>query len=569
MKKNALAIILALCMVISMLPATVFAAHNGEQLSKLTAPETIGKLEAAAIEPNAKSYKVSLTGGSNGETELLVSSPAEKGSEVYFLANPDDGYLAEIYFDGLDAEDFVYIGMDIWGFIMPGNKVTLEVKYVEADGYANNITVRASEGGEYVLERDSAKRYESVLLGVLLNNGVKFDPETNVTNDKGDLYYLMKDENGIHYYELVMGSYDVNIEIRFGDYKILRYIELGHYSEAAGTVTLSKTALYPGEEFIVTAVPNYGYKVREVVAAIGTNADQVPFTAIGNNQYKAVMPDADIRLSVRFEAVYHRTQVNVVGGVGGTAKLDRADTQPGTTVTLTCVPDDNYRVYSITGVDGLVDKGNNTYTFVMPDRDVVIDVTFRKIYNPITVTVDTGLGGTASADLAEAKAGDIVTLTCTPEEGYRVAQITGADVTDNADGTYTFAMPDGPADIHVLFLRHENPFLDVNETHFFYDPVLWAVGEGITNGIDDTHFGPFLNTNRAAVVTMLWRYAGSPEPTTTENPFVDVPADIWYTKPVLWAVENGITNGISATEFGPNAGCNRAQIVTFLYRAYN
>ena len=113
----------------------------------------------------------------------------------------------------------------------------------------------------------------------------------------------------------------------------------------------------------------------------------------------------------------------------------------------------------------------------------------------------------------------------------------------------------------------ENPFVDVPEDAFYIDPVLWAVEKGITTGVDDTHFNPFGRCDRASVVTFLWRAAGSPEPTTTENPFVDVNENHFYYKAVLWAVEEGITNGTSATTFAPFAKCTRAQVVTFLYRA--
>ncbi len=114
-----------------------------------------------------------------------------------------------------------------------------------------------------------------------------------------------------------------------------------------------------------------------------------------------------------------------------------------------------------------------------------------------------------------------------------------------------------------------NPFTDVKTTDFFYKPVLWAVEKGITNGVSATEFGSYAVCNRAAVVTFLWRAAGSPEPESASNPFTDVKTTDFFYKPVLWAVENGITNGLSATEFGPTAPCNRAQVVTFLYRAYN
>ena len=117
--------------------------------------------------------------------------------------------------------------------------------------------------------------------------------------------------------------------------------------------------------------------------------------------------------------------------------------------------------------------------------------------------------------------------------------------------------------------KTSNPFKDVKSTDFFYKPVLWAVEKKITNGTSATTFGSYDTCNRAAVVTFLWRAKGSPEPTSTKNPFVDVKSTDFFYKAVLWAVENGITNGIDATHFGPTNGCNRAQVVTFLYRAYN
>ena len=111
------------------------------------------------------------------------------------------------------------------------------------------------------------------------------------------------------------------------------------------------------------------------------------------------------------------------------------------------------------------------------------------------------------------------------------------------------------------------PFDDVVPGQFYEAPVAWAVSGGITTGISATEFGPGRDCNRAQVVTFLWRASGSPEPSSMENPFTDVQAGSFYEKSVLWAVENGITNGLDATHFGPNASCNRAQVVTFLWRS--
>ena len=113
----------------------------------------------------------------------------------------------------------------------------------------------------------------------------------------------------------------------------------------------------------------------------------------------------------------------------------------------------------------------------------------------------------------------------------------------------------------------ENPFVDVSEDAFYYEAVLWAVENGITTGVDAAHFNPMGTANRAQIVTFLHRAAGSPV-VEAENQFHDVAESTWYYMPILWAVENGITTGLMPGVFGPNGPCNRAQMVTFLYRAY-
>ena len=112
----------------------------------------------------------------------------------------------------------------------------------------------------------------------------------------------------------------------------------------------------------------------------------------------------------------------------------------------------------------------------------------------------------------------------------------------------------------------ENPFVDIAEEKFYYNAVLWAYSKDITTGKDDTHFNPSGPCTRAQVVTFLWRAAGKPAPKSAENPFPDVPNGKYYTDAVLWAVENNITAGFKDGTFGPNKTCTRGQIVTFLWR---
>jgi hypothetical protein len=110
-----------------------------------------------------------------------------------------------------------------------------------------------------------------------------------------------------------------------------------------------------------------------------------------------------------------------------------------------------------------------------------------------------------------------------------------------------------------------NPFKDVPQGQYYYKAALWAYENGITTGTSATTFSPDANCSRSQIVTFLWRYAGGPA-ATTSGTFGDVPEGQFYTSAVYWAVENGITTGTGGNSFSPNVTCTRGQAVTFLYR---
>ena len=114
-----------------------------------------------------------------------------------------------------------------------------------------------------------------------------------------------------------------------------------------------------------------------------------------------------------------------------------------------------------------------------------------------------------------------------------------------------------------------NPFEDVKEGQYYYKAVLWAAEQGVTNGVDAKHFAPNAGCTRGQVVTFLWRAMGKPASKSADNPFKDVTVQQYYYQAVLWAAEAGVTNGTSADKFSPESTCTRGQIVTFLYRAMN
>ena len=182
--------------------------------------------------------------------------------------------------------------------------------------------------------------------------------------------------------------------------------------------------------------------------------------------------------------------------------------------------------------------------------------------------------GTVAVSPANASKGANVTVTVKPNEGYELGSLAVKDASgdllplaDLGNGKYSFVMPDGKVSVEAEFVKTAaTSFADVPANDYFADAVKWAVDKDVTNGLTDTMFGPYESCTRTQIVTFLWRAADSPEPRTASS-FTDVPASAYYAKAVAWAIENGITNGMTETTFAPNATCTRGQSVTFLYRA--
>ena len=156
-------------------------------------------------------------------------------------------------------------------------------------------------------------------------------------------------------------------------------------------------------------------------------------------------------------------------------------------------------------------------------------------------------------------------------DGLTVTDKNGNELklTDKGNGKYIFTMPASKVTVSATFAPEKSAadyFADVPANSYYADAVLWAAKNGITGGIGNGLFGPNQPCTRAQIVTFLWRAAGSPEPKTMSS-FADVSMDAYYAKAVAWAVENGITTGTGDGKFSPDATCTRAQSVTFLFRA--
>ena len=194
------------------------------------------------------------------------------------------------------------------------------------------------------------------------------------------------------------------------------------------------------------------------------------------------------------------------------------------------------------------------------------------------ITVDSSKNGDVTVSSKSASKGRTVTITVKPDDCYELDELTVTDkngdavkVTKVSDTKYIFTMPASKVTVEADFAKivdanEDLPFTDVVENAYYYDAVVWALDEGITGGTSATTFSPNASCTRAQTVTFLWRAAGSPAPKSLVNPFTDVSSDAYYYNAVLWAVGQGITVGTSATTFSPNATVTRAQNVTFLWR---
>ena len=240
---------------------------------------------------------------------------------------------------------------------------------------------------------------------------------------------------------------------------------------------------------------------------------------------------------------------------------------------------DNSGVATVSnGVVTAVAPGTATITVTTADGGftATCTVTVRPDIPPANpnyrITVEATQGGTVTADPTAAKAGATVTLTPVPDRGYQVGSVAVTDrfgdavaVTEQADGTYTFTMPNGQVTVTVTFAEAPLPFPDVAEGDWFYDAVRYAYETGLMDGVGDSLFAPNSETTRAQLVTILYRLAGEPEP-GGDSGFADVETGTWYTDAVAWAAENGIVNGTTDTTFAPGEDITREQLAAILYR---
>ena len=182
--------------------------------------------------------------------------------------------------------------------------------------------------------------------------------------------------------------------------------------------------------------------------------------------------------------------------------------------------------------------------------------------DPNPITITQPANGTVSTNLSNSSAGATITVTATPNSGYELAYITVNG--EKIEGN-TFTMPDEAVTVSAVFVPATGGFADVVPGAWYYDAVNYVMANGLMDGVSATQFAPDANMTRAMLVTILWRVEGEPV-VNYLLPFTDVPGDTWYTEAVRWAASEGIVTGVSDTSFAPNAEITREQLAAILWR---
>lgn len=280
------------------------------------------------------------------------------------------------------------------------------------------------------------------------------------------------------------------------------------------------------------------------------------------------------------------------GGGKVTLTLERGNLPDGAVVTVSGTDEVGNAVT-------LTDNGDGTYSATLPNKTQTY--TFIAAYDGIQtiapktdfttvkvqqrssgggepakpsfpVKISNSGDGVAKVDKSYASAGAKVTITVTPGRNATVQRITVTDedgerlkLTENRDGTYSFTMPNGAANVYARFSGSGLPFADVPSGSWYYDDVAYVYDAGLMTGLTATTFGPNLSTTRGMIVTILWRMEN--EPAAKHGcPFADVRRGSYYEQAIAWASENGIVTGFDASTFAPDRAITREQLAAILFR---
>ena len=536
--------------------------------------ETAIAAKAAGVlseKAGAKVNSVSVSG--NTATITLRYGYSETAATIYTPSDAAAQWTA--YIESTNLGSTTVPGSDMKYSEVPAIQAAL------AKGYSDIWAAKTAEAANAALEASkenllkTVKEYVKYLADTVYNNGAP-------TELNGNSYTVSKENYGVAVDAIdsannvsgVLGAYDVML-----DTQVCR--------------TISSVSIMPDKESMVgssTVTLTITKAPTDAVVSVTCDDSTVAVKDNGGGTYTVSLPNitktytftASIEQSVTYTAASTSCTVSVTrkssgsssssSGSSGSYAVSAPSTKNGDVtvspknaskgdrVTVTVTPDKGYELDKLTVKDAsgnklkLTDKGNGKYTFTMPGSKV-----------------------TVSAEFVEEQAASI--FADVPADAYYAKAVEWAvkkGITNGkANGLFGSNDPCTRGQIVTFLWRAAGSPApkgtakvpaDVLPGSYCYDAVAWALENGITNGLADGTFGVNNTCTRGQSVTFLYRAMGTAP--TTVNGFTDVAAGDFYAEAVAWAVENGVTNGTSASTFSPNAGCTRAQIVTFLFRTY-
>ena len=532
--------------------------------------ETAIAAKAAGVlseKAGAKVNSVSVSG--NTATITLRYGYSETAATIYTPSDAAAQWTA--YIESTNLGSTTVPGSDMKYSEVPAIQAAL------AKGYSDIWAAKTAEAANAALEASkenllkTVKEYVKYLADTVYNNGAP-------TELNGNSYTVSKENYGVAVDAIdsannvsgVLGAYDVML-----DTQVCR--------------TISSVSIMPDKESMVgssTVTLTITKAPTDAVVSVTCDDSTVAVKDNGGGTYTVSLPNitktytftASIEQSDTYTAASTSCTVSVTrkssgsssssSGSSGSYAVSAPSTKNGdVTVSpknaskgVTVTPDKGYELDKLTVKDAsgnklkLTDKGNGKYTFTMPGSKV-----------------------TVSAEFVEEQAASI--FADVPADAYYAKAVEWAvkkGITNGkANGLFGSNDPCTRGQIVTFLWRAAGSPApkgtakvpaDVLPGSYCYDAVAWALENGITNGLADGTFGVNNTCTRGQSVTFLYRAMGTAP--TTVNGFTDVAAGDFYAEAVAWAVENGVTNGTSASTFSPNAGCTRAQIVTFLFRTY-
>ena len=536
--------------------------------------ETAIAAKAAGVlseKAGAKVNSVSVSG--NTATITLRYGYSETAATIYTPSDAAAQWTA--YIESTNLGSTTVPGSDMKYSEVPAIQAAL------AKGYSDIWAAKTAEAANAALEASkenllkTVKEYVKYLADTVYNNGAP-------TELNGNSYTVSKENYGVAVDAIdsannvsgVLGAYDVML-----DTQVCR--------------TISSVSIMPDKESMVgssTVTLTITKAPTDAVVSVTCDDSTVAVKDNGGGTYTVSLPNitktytftASIEQSDTYTAASTSCTVSVTrkssgsssssSGSSGSYAVSAPSTKNGDVtvspknaskgdrVTVTVTPDKGYELDKLTVKDAsgnklkLTDKGNGKYTFTMPGSKV-----------------------TVSAEFVEEQAASI--FADVPADAYYAKAVEWAvkkGITNGkANGLFGSNDPCTRGQIVTFLWRAAGSPApkgtakvpaDVLPGSYCYDAVAWALENGITNGLADGTFGVNNTCTRGQSVTFLYRAMGTAP--TTVNGFTDVESNAFYAEAVAWAVENGVTNGTSASTFSPNAGCTRAQIVTFLFRTY-